>query len=59
MSSRPNRDLNLPKSALERVANKLGCAFSTVNKAYQAKSKNWRNCTVRGKRIRDELRKEL
>lgn len=49
----------LTKSKLSDIANKLGCTFNTVNKAYQAKTKNWRNCEVRGIRIRDEIKKEM
>lgn len=53
------KDIHLPPEALRKIADKLGCAFNTVNKAYLAKSKNWRNCVVRGTRVRDALRKEM
>jgi DNA-binding LacI/PurR family transcriptional regulator len=52
----------LPKALPEQlraIADKLGVSFTTVSKVYEAKTKNWRNCEVRGFRVRDALRNEL
>jgi hypothetical protein len=51
--------LGIPETTLRSIAGKLGVAFTTVQKAANADKKNWRNCEVRGVRLRDAIRREL
>lgn len=57
---RPIRPMpECPKDKLKELAKELGISFTTAAKAYEARGGKWRDCEVRGVRVRDELRKRL